>query len=126
MSKDKQHSNRRWSAAEPSLPQRGTGIAEMLNDPSKTFPPSLVSATCDHACDEIFRLLRSAGAEGLRLGVIARALKIAPHVLPTHLRHLTSANLVRHHRRKGAVVYMLNEAFLSDADSIDETDITRS
>ncbi|HLZ85576.1 MAG TPA: metalloregulator ArsR/SmtB family transcription factor [Caulobacteraceae bacterium] len=52
-----------------------------------------------------FRLLVKAGREGVAAGEIARALKITPNTLSTHLGILTNADLVTSRRDGRSIIY---------------------
>jgi ArsR family transcriptional regulator len=54
---------------------------------------------------EIFRLLVSAGPEGLAAGEIARRLDMVPNSLSANLNILSQANLTRSRRKGRSIIY---------------------
>jgi DNA-binding transcriptional ArsR family regulator len=62
----------------------------------------------------VFRLLVKAGRDGVAAGEIARALKITPNTLSTHLGILTNADLVKSRREGRSIIYA------ADYDSMSE------
>lgn len=55
-----------------------------------------------------FRLLVTAGAEGLAAGEIAQQLEIPPATLSFHLKELANAGLIDQTRKGRSIVYSLN------------------
>ena len=66
-----------------------------------------LSALAQEARLAVFRLLVRAGGEGMPAGEIATALGIPPQTLSFHLKHLTTAGLIRYRRDGRSLIYAL-------------------
>jgi ArsR family transcriptional regulator, arsenate/arsenite/antimonite-responsive transcriptional repressor len=53
----------------------------------------------------VYRLLRSAGADGMAAGTLAEQLSIAPNSLSNHLGILARAGVVARRRRGRSIIY---------------------
>jgi len=62
----------------------------------------------------VFRYLVRSGPEGTPAGEIARALKIAPNTLSTHLNLLTNAGLTQSRREGRSIIYSTQYEGMSD------------
>jgi len=65
-----------------------------------------LSALAQESRLRVFRLLVSAGPEGLSAGQIAEELAIPPNTLSFHLSHLKNAGLVTARRDGRSLIYM--------------------
>ena len=65
----------------------------------------LLSALAQGSRLAVFRLLVTAGPEGLPAGAIAREVGVRPNTLSTHLAILEHAGLVQSHRAGRSVIY---------------------
>lgn len=62
----------------------------------------------------VFRHLVRQGPDGIAAGEIARALKIAPNTLSTHLNLLTNAGLIQGRREGRSIIYSTRYDGMSD------------
>jgi ArsR family transcriptional regulator, arsenate/arsenite/antimonite-responsive transcriptional repressor len=69
-----------------------------------------LSALAQESRLKVFRLLVRAGRDGMAAGDIARALKVPPNTMSSHLAILTRAKLVQARKEGRSVIYAVDFA----------------
>jgi DNA-binding transcriptional ArsR family regulator len=84
-----------------------------MNQPDLDEIATCAKALSNPTSNMVFHALSSAGEDGMRLSDLARVTGVASHVLPTHLKHLAQARLVKFRRTNNRVHYSVNEEVAS-------------